>query len=263
MCFIRIEDGSNNRDGKPKAEPALFVMPSAKRGCIVRKIGNGGKLVRVYNVIVVDGDARLASMALTEGVHHGLVPAEDATNRSKMRAYFAANLNQRPDRVLVTYNNMGDIVTLKPVLDEDGCPLLLPSRLREYSEERSEDLEALNAAAQSTANDLRAAATSFTKDLRALNTAAPSNIKDLRALKTAVPSNGTVNNLGAAAPNAVTKDLRALNAAAPSVMKDLRALKTAVPSNDEDLGLLNAAVPSTTPVTKLTQLWAHNVGDDK
>ena len=155
MCFV------NKRVGRPKAERALFVMPSASGGCLASK---SGKLVRVHSLTVVDGNAKLANMALAAGAH-GSVPVEDATNRGKMtKAYFIANLNQKSNYVLFTYDDMGSVITLEPALDEDGCPLLLVSRLRGYSEKEH--------AQKPTAENRRA-------DLRTLNAAAPSTVKYL------------------------------------------------------------------------------------
>ena len=85
------------------AQPALFVMPSASGGCLVRQLGNGGKLIRVRSLVVVDGDARLPWIALAEE-ERGLVSVEGEANRDKIiRTYFAANLNQKSDHAIVTY----------------------------------------------------------------------------------------------------------------------------------------------------------------
>ena len=78
------------------------------------------------------------------------------TNRGKIRAYFAANLSQKPNHVIVTNDEAGAVMTLEPVLDHDGTPLLLPNRLRVCREDEHarildlEKLEGMNMVPQIT-----------------------------------------------------------------------------------------------------------------
>ena len=83
------------------------------------------------------------------------------SNRDKIRAYFATNLNQKSSHVIATYDKAGAVMTLEPVLDDDGTPLLMPSRLRVCQEEGGGVQDSLSIARERANEGLRAGGVSL------------------------------------------------------------------------------------------------------